>query len=232
MNIRQKISACAVKMIQRFGPGTVTVAGKTYTTSGSVFNPRYSMTSEFMAAHIMVKPGEAVLDMGTGSGIQAITAAQTAKRVTAVDINPEAVRHARNNVERHGLSQIITLIHGDLFSPLNIKKGYDVILFTPPYLEGAVRTPLDHALYDPGKSLVKRFFTEAGRYLKAGGYVQMVYSSIAGCEQTLEIARDLGWHERPVAEKPLCFETIYIYRFFRSRRSPFMNLCLSLSFFC
>lgn len=199
-------------MIQRFGPRTVTVAGKTYSISGDVFNPKCYMTSEFMSVHVRVKPGENVLDMGTGSGIQAITAAEKAGRVTAVDINPDAVRYARNNIERNGLSDSVILINGDLFSPLHPKTKYNVILFTPPYFEGRVKTGLDHALYDPGKSLVKRFFSQAGKYLKTGGYVQMVYSSIAGHEHVLKIARDLGWKELLVAEKALRYERLYIYR--------------------
>jgi release factor glutamine methyltransferase len=213
MNIRQMISTYAVKLIQRFGPRTVTVAGKTYAISGGVFNPKYYMTSEFMAAYVRVKPGDVVLDMGTGSGIQAITAAQYGGRVTAVDINPEAIRHAWKNVEKNGLSENVTLVNGDLFSPLDQKTKYDIILFTPPYFEGTVKTQLDHALYDPEKSLLKRFFSEAGKHLKTGGYVQMVYSSIAGHEHALEIARDLGWQGLLVAEKPLRYERLFIYRF-------------------
>ena len=48
-----------------------------------------------------------VLDMGTGSGVQAITAAESAEYVLAVDVNPEAVECAR----KKGLN----VIQSDLF---------------------------------------------------------------------------------------------------------------------
>jgi len=49
-----------------------------------------------------VRPGERVLDVGTGSGINAIVAARTSARVLAVDRNPSAVECARLNVDRNG----------------------------------------------------------------------------------------------------------------------------------
>ena len=51
-----------------------------------------------------VRPGECVLDVGTGSGINAIVAAKTSVPVIAVDRNPFAIECARLNVERDGAS--------------------------------------------------------------------------------------------------------------------------------
>lgn len=48
-----------------------------------------------------------VLDMGTGSGVNAILAARSARAVVAVDINPVAVAAARRNAERNGVSDRI-----------------------------------------------------------------------------------------------------------------------------
>jgi release factor glutamine methyltransferase len=213
MQIRQTVSSIAVKLIQIFGPRRVIVSGKTYIISRHVFNPRFYITSEFMAGHISVKPQDKVLDIGTGAGIQAVTAGQTAEKVIAVDISPEAVRYAGENIRLNNLSHVVTVIQGDLFSPLNPGSKFDVILFTPPYLEGRLKTVLDHALYDPDKKLSERFFREAGKYLKPDGYIQMVYSSLAEPERVLKIADNYGWRYRAVAEKSLRFETIFIYRF-------------------
>jgi release factor glutamine methyltransferase len=209
--LKQRVSCFLVKIIQRFGPRSVRISGNTYVFSRDVFNPGFYCTSEFMAGHIQVKPGDHVLDAGTGSGIQAITAARVTQRVIAVDITYDAVKCAKKNAERNGLSNIL-VIQGDFFSPLNDKAKFDVILFTPPYFEGRPKTALGHALFDPEKKLVKRFFKEARNFLRPGGYVQMIYSSIADPERVLKIAEDFGWQYEVVAEKKITFETFYIYR--------------------
>lgn len=60
-------------------------------------------------------PGDTVLDLGSGSGILAIAAARLgAARVLALDIDPEAVRVACDNVQRNGLESIIVVHHGTL----------------------------------------------------------------------------------------------------------------------
>ena len=61
-----------------------------------------------------------VLDVGTGSGILAIAAARLgAKSVLGVDIDPMAVRVAKENVEKNGLSGIVDIREGDLVAGLD-----------------------------------------------------------------------------------------------------------------
>jgi release factor glutamine methyltransferase len=212
-NLKQFLSVWIIKKIQKYGPHHVRVLGKTYEISEKVFNPKFYYTSEFMARHIKVRPDDVVLDMGTGSGIQALTAGRTALKVVAVDINPEAVQFARENVTANGLENIITVLQGDLFSPLNERHAFSVILFTPPYLDGKPKSNFDHALFDFNKNLIERFFIEAKEYLKPDGYVQVVYSSIAKPEHVLKIARQLGWDHRLIAQKKTFAESFLIYKF-------------------
>ena len=212
IKIKQPVAAWLIKKIQRFGPHKVRVSGGLYEISEHVFNPKYYYTSEFMARHIILSDKDSVLDIGTGSGIQAITAGKRASSVVAVDINPEAVSFARKNVKSHGLEDVVSVIEGDLFSNIAPEAMFNVILFTPPYLEGRPDTPFDHALFDENKTLIKRFFGEAGRHLKPAGYVQMLYSSIADPERTLKIITDLGWDHKLVASQKTGTEHFLIYR--------------------
>lgn len=62
-----------------------------------------------------MQPGDDVIDVGTGSGILAIGAARLgAGKVLAIDIDEDAVRVARENIERNGLSSVIDAVTGNL----------------------------------------------------------------------------------------------------------------------
>jgi len=210
--LKQSLVIWLIKKIQKYGPHRVHISGKTYDISENVFNPKYYFTSRFMAEHITVDREDTVLDMGTGSGIQAITAGHAGAMVTAVDINTEAVRFALKNIKANGLENTISVLEGDLFTPLDPRHQFSVILFTPPYLEGTPQTPFDKALYDSDKDLLTRFFKEAHAYLQPGGYVQMMYSSIAGTEQALSIAGKSGWNHSIIARAKTFTEEFIIYK--------------------
>lgn len=208
----QRTASSAIRLVQKHGPTKVRVLGQTYVVSRDVFNPKFYLTSEFMAENIRVKPDDEILDMGTGSGILAVTAAKSAGRVFAVDISAQAVCCARENAARNGVAGSVSVLQGDLFAPLPRGVLFDVILFNPPYLEGKPRGILDLALYDPGKSLMKRFLEGAKDYLKSKGYVQMLYTTIARPERVLAMAADLGWKSAMVAKKRGLFETFVIWK--------------------
>ncbi len=210
--LKQSIVVWLIKALQRFGQHRVRILGNTFEISDKVFNPKYYYTSKFMAKHLTIAPNDIVLDMGTGSGVQAITAGRTAGRVVAVDINPEAVKYARKNVIANKLEDTVSVLEGDLFSALDEKLLFNVILFTPPYLEGQPRSDFDHALFDPDKALLKKFFKEAKNRLTPDGYVQMLYSSIADHKQALAIATLQGWKHELVTQEKTFSELFLIYR--------------------
>ena len=116
-----------------------------------------------------------VLDIGTGSGIQAKTAShlKKVKKVLAVDINPKAVEYVKKYVVNHRLS----VKKSDLFS--NVKGKFDTIIFNPPYL------PKDHQVYDAaleggkkGYEILQRFVENTSAFLKPDGIILLVFSSL------------------------------------------------------
>ena len=213
--LKQLVSIWLIKLVQQFGPRKVEVLGRTYEISKNVFNPRCYFTSQFMAKNLNITHGDVVLDMGTGSGIQAITAGHKASKVIAIDINPDAVKFARKNVKANNLENTISVLEGDLFAPLKKQQLFNAVLFTPPYMDGSPETFFEHALYDKNKQLIKRFFKEAGNHIKTDGYIQMLYSSISGQDQALEIAEKLGWKHILIAHETTVTESFYIYKLFK-----------------
>lgn len=124
--------------------------------------------------------GKKVLDMGTGTGILALLAAQLgAASVVATDNNSNAVANARLNVERLGLSNII-----EIRGPANLFDSvqgefFDVILFNAPWIQGKPQTLYDTASYDPGYQVLDGFLTSAPKHLAPGGIILLQYSDIS-----------------------------------------------------
>ncbi len=74
-----------------------------------------------------VKQGDKVIDIGTGTGILAITAAHMgAEKVLATDLDPVAVRVAGENVAANGFSDVIELRCGDLLEV--VRESGDVVI--------------------------------------------------------------------------------------------------------
>ena len=124
----------------------------------------------------------AVLDIGTGSGLLAVEAAQNpdVTRVVAVDINSEAVKATMKRADDGGV--VVDVRHGDLFEPV---KGelFDLILFNSPYLpsEGEADEP-SWAGGQRGDEVITRFLDEAYHHLNPGGIVLMIYSTHSNLE--------------------------------------------------
>ena len=213
-SILGRIAALVIKLLQRRIRGSVTVEGRPYTVTPEVFNPKLYVTTTLLASCLRVSRGDRVLDMGTGSGLLAIEAARCAREVVAIDINPEAVRCAEENARAHGVSDRISVMQGDLFTPLAEDEVFDVILFNPPYLDGSGKSLFDYAIYDPDKRVVGRFLKEAKSHLAPSGYIQMVYSSIADPRRVLTLAQESGFMCVVVMQKRVLFERFFVFELF------------------
>ncbi|MDF2577740.1 MAG: Ribosomal protein methyltransferase [Chlamydiales bacterium] len=74
---------------------------------GDLSHPTTSLTLELMASEVQDK---VVIDLGTGSGVLAIAAIGLgAKKIIAIDIEPEALKHASKNLELNGITEQVEL---------------------------------------------------------------------------------------------------------------------------
>jgi len=90
----------------------------------------------------LVKPGQRVFDLGTGSGILAIAAAKLGAAVEAVDLDAMAIRVAQENVALNQVNDRVRVLHGDLGTVLTGQADVvianivaDVILMLLPDLK-------------------------------------------------------------------------------------------------
>lgn len=170
----------------------------------------------FLAAdHLIVNEDEIVLDMGTGCGIIAILAAQKAKKVVAVDVNPHAIRCAKKNAEINKLASKIDIRKGDLFKPIRKSEKFSLIVFNAPYLPSTLKESRSWlgkswAGGPTGRQIIDRFIMEAPKYLEKNGRILLVQSSLSNVDETLGKFRKAELKAKVIAEKKVSFETIVL----------------------
>ncbi len=76
-----------------------------------------------------IEPGDRVLDVGTGSGVLATAAALLgASAVDGVDIEPVAVRSARENADRNGVGSVVRIEQGSVGEGQPFQGEYDLVV--------------------------------------------------------------------------------------------------------
>ncbi|HWT24736.1 MAG TPA: HemK2/MTQ2 family protein methyltransferase [Solirubrobacteraceae bacterium] len=148
--------------------------------------------------------GGRVLDLCTGSGAVAISAARAgARSVTAVDVSRRAVWTVRINAALNGVR--VDARRGDLFRAVAGGR-FDVICANPPYLPASAdelpaRGRDRHTEAGrTGRALLDRIIAEAPAHLAPGGVLLVIHSSVNGEATTLDRMRAAGL-EPLVAER-------------------------------
>ncbi len=127
------------------------------------------------------RPLNRALDLCTGSGCIGIAMAvhNPGLPVDLVDLSPEALSLAAENIALHRVGDRVRAYEGDLFAPLPEGVRYDLIVSNPPYVTTAEydALPAEYA-HEPklgleagadGLDVVLRLLRDAPRYLNPGG---------------------------------------------------------------
>ncbi len=170
--------------------------------------------SYLLAENLEIHDGESVLEIGTGSGIVAMYASKLTDKVTATDINFDAITLAESNFRANNIDNI-ELLFGNLFEPVKNRK-FDVILFNTPYLpteEGEVIEDNLNYAFDGGlngRKIIDLFLNEVRNHLNDSGTVQLIQSSLSDNNLTLKKLDELGFIAEIAKKEHYFFEDIVL----------------------
>ena len=128
--------------------------------------------SAILASLTVRKPVGSALDIGTGSGIQAIWAARHCERVVAVDVNPRALNLAAFNARLNGITNI-EFRDGSLFEPVEGER-FDLVLCNAPYV---ISPDTRYAFRDGGAvsdGFSEQLVREVPQHLEEGGFAHVL----------------------------------------------------------
>jgi release factor glutamine methyltransferase len=163
-----------------------------------------------------------IVDVGTGTGAIALALAARLPQatVTAIDVSPDALALASENVAANALEDRVELLEGDLLAPVAGRR-FDLVVSNPPYVaagdevdpEVADFEPAALAVYadDDGRAILERLATEATEALHPGGRLAVelgdgqapwLAERLAGLGyESVAITRDLRGVERVVSAR-------------------------------
>ena len=169
-------------------PGAIEHGGISLVVSPGVHHPAPLLDIGFqslqLAALDRIPAGARVLELGTGAGFWAISAARRGMIVTATDLPHVPLEPVAQAAARAGTS--LRLVCSDLFDALG-EERWDAILFNPPFHDAAPRTPEERAWC--GGEVMRRLLARAGDHLSDRGALHLVIPRIDRRRYERELAR-------------------------------------------
>ncbi len=156
--------------------------------------------------------GKKVLDIGTGSGIQAFTALEhDAKSVLATDAYKESIMFVKKLIKEKKL-KTIKVKQADFFQ--GIKSKFDLIIFNPPYLPQDKREDKTSAKSTTGGKkgyeLIEKFLKGAKKHLTKEGVILLVFSSLSKPKMIERLVNKNGFCLKVLETKNLFFEKLFV----------------------
>ena len=191
--------------------GTVEFHRRVFASDARALIPRPE--TELLMELVLREPLAAeprVLDVGTGSGVIALTLAAElpTARVTAVDLSPEALSLARENATRLDLAGRVEFLQSDLLS--GVEGAFDLIVANLPYIPaGEIPTLAREVQHDPalalaggveGTELITRLIDQARSHLVPGGRIALEIGHDQSARLAAELERNNFRDIRPVAD--------------------------------
>lgn len=177
-----------------------------------VFHPGFFYSTKLLLRCLsrLQMVNKTFLELGAGSGLLSIYAAQKGASVTASDINPFAVATIRENAVQNGV--VLTVIESDLFAAIN-PQAFDFILINPPYYKKTPATWKDYAWYcGENGEFFRGLFAGLDNYMHATSVVLMVVSDACDLIMIKTVAEEHLFCLDCVLKNHCLLEKNFVYR--------------------
>ena len=164
------------------------LAGLEYIVLQKVY--KGAIDTELLCGLLNIKKNQDVWDIGTGTGLVALTAKkQGARYVLATDLNPNAVQNTKRNSALLGLK--IDVRKADVFGDIN--KRFDLITFNPPFTDKLTKKSYEISFWDKDHKTIRKFFQNVRSHLKKSGRAFICWSSFGKTFILKKIASEYGF---------------------------------------
>ena len=150
-----------------------------------------------------------VLEIGTGTGIISILCLQNdAAKVVSTDINPAAVANAQYNAAILCPNQnldvrLVGKTNPGAFAVIQDAERFDLIISNPPWEDGVVVKPADHAFYDPDFNLMDSLLDGLPQHLAPGGRCLLAYGHVPAIKRLRQEALQRGYEFKILDDRDL-----------------------------
>ena len=143
----------------------------------------FGMDAVLLSGFTKAKPGDSVLDLGTGTGIIPIllSAKTQAGKLIGLEIQPESAEMAGRSVVLNALSERVQIVTGDIREARMLfgASVFDVVTCNPPYMiaDHGIPNPADEKTIARHEVLctLEDVVSQASAVLKPGGHFYLVH---------------------------------------------------------
>ncbi len=173
-----------------------------------IYQPAEDTLLLLKAALVEAGPEDRAIEIGCGRALISREVAPRVRSILATDINPHAVRLAKE----YGLEAV----RADLFR--GIENKFDLVIFNPPYLPTSEEEKIDGWLNfaldggATGREIINRFFEGLKDHLSPKGRALLLISSVTGLDEVLEKAKSEGLEAIEVASDRYFFEQLFVVK--------------------
>jgi len=177
-----------------------------------VFHPGLFFSTKILLKYLesIELKDKTLLELGAGTGLISIFAANQNAKVTATDINSSAIKNIKLNAEMNSVE--LKVLHSDLFTYIP-EQTFDFIIINPPYYPKDPKDEKEYAWFCGSDfSFFKRLFKQIGDYICTSTNEIMILSEDCDIEMIKSLAKENDFALNELHREKVWNEWNYLYK--------------------